>query len=76
MLRVIPQGETVTAIAQSENDLRSVVWGQYGRWIYEDYLASIARNGRHESAALDIGATVLIAGRAELFAHTVDRFGR
>jgi SH3-like domain-containing protein len=39
VLRVIPAGETVTAMAQSENGFRSVAWGQYGGWVYEDYLA-------------------------------------
>jgi uncharacterized protein YgiM (DUF1202 family) len=39
VLRVVPDGETVTANAQSENGFRSVIWGQHSGRVYEDYLA-------------------------------------
>jgi uncharacterized protein YgiM (DUF1202 family) len=39
VLKVMPSGAKVTAMAQSENGFRSVVYGSTGGWAYEAYLA-------------------------------------
>lgn len=38
VLKVMPQGAKVTAMAQSENGFRSVVYGEIRGWAHEDYL--------------------------------------
>ena len=39
VLKVMPSGASVTAMAQSENGFRSVVYGNTSGWACEDYLA-------------------------------------
>ena len=39
VLKVMPKGSKVTAMAQSENGFRSVIYGDIGGWAYEDYLS-------------------------------------